>query len=353
MLIDTLLPKGSLTIISGKAYSGKTFMAMELAKSVAYNMKAFNKFRPQPGKGTNVLFFQLDSPKYDTGRAFICMIRDSIPSLEFDPRWYSNEIDACKWVWHQRVNLTRTIDLQKIIHTANAATYSKGFSEEGDETLITGTSLIIFDTFRRIHPSDENSSTEMQPVMDAIDYIRAQTSAAVILLHHTSKNQEYGPTIRGNTAIEGSADNIFYVKGNKKTGICTVTVDKCRGVLIPDFKYQIATVTDDDGYTYKTVNYVEPEHEEAITNQTRTNIMSHITLTGSASRKSLKQKFNTIHPATIDTHLKALCDKGLLEKRRTGRIVEYFPLDKPSKDATIKSSDGDKLKGDLHNTSQG
>lgn len=51
-----------------------------------------------------------------------------------------------------------------------------------------GVKLVVFDSLRRFHTAKENSSDEMQAVLDSFSRIGLETGASVILLHHLSKS---------------------------------------------------------------------------------------------------------------------------------------------------------------------
>lgn len=51
-----------------------------------------------------------------------------------------------------------------------------------------GHKVVAFDSLRRFHDCKENSSDEMQPVLDAFARINAETGASIILIHHLAKS---------------------------------------------------------------------------------------------------------------------------------------------------------------------
>ena len=73
-----------------------------------------------------------------------------------------------------------------------------------------GKDLLIFDTLRKLHDLEENSSGEMKVLLEIFDRIALETGAAVLLVHHTNKsanlNGQQGDqsSARGSNAIVGS-----------------------------------------------------------------------------------------------------------------------------------------------------
>lgn len=82
--------------------------------------------------------------------------------------------------------------------------------------------LVVFDTLARCMPGgDENSSKDMGLVIAAVDRVRKETGAAVVLVHHTVKN---GDTERGSGALRGGMDTMIHV--TREGPEVTLDVDK-------------------------------------------------------------------------------------------------------------------------------
>lgn len=243
MLITDLIPERSITFIAGPTYSGKTFFALELARAVAFNQPFMGHFPVErPG---NVLFIEQDSPKYDTGRALYSMILPLLPQLEACADG-AHPLQALQLSWFPGVNLTRPEDVGRIAHTAKHLSTPLGYRGR-DEITDDGCRLIILDTFRRHFTGNENDSDIMQTILDRLTWLVNETGASLLCLHHVSRPHPGGAmdsmNLRGSTAIEGSVDNIFMVRKNKKKGISTVTIDKARAIQPPNFTYRIVTET--------------------------------------------------------------------------------------------------------------
>jgi hypothetical protein len=251
MLIEEILPVGSITAVVGPTYSGKTFFALEAACAVAFGRPFMGKWAvPLPG---NVLFIEQDSPKYDTGRALYAMLREDITRLEATPEG-AHRLRALQIAWHQRLSLSRTEDVARIIETANKLWTPLGFTGH-EEHGFAGTNLIILDTFRRLHTAQENDATEIQEILDRMDFIKEHTGAAILFLHHVTKARPDNPaTLRGSTAIEGAVDNIFRITRKKRDPLIRVEVEKARAIQPPEFYYTIDT-KEENGNTTKTVRF--------------------------------------------------------------------------------------------------
>ena len=86
--------------------------------------------------------------------------------------------------------------------------------------------LVIVDPFRYFFDADEDSSTEMTPVMKFLNRI-AQCGGAVVLLHHPPRSAEDARG-RGSTAIRGGCDLWFAHFLDKQTSTITLKVGKNR-----------------------------------------------------------------------------------------------------------------------------
>lgn len=88
---------------------------------------------------------------------------------------------------------------------------------------------VVFDTLSRmIAGTDENSSKEMNQVINVFDKVRTVTGAGVVVVHHTSKS---GGSGRGSSALQGALDSEIMVEKDHKLDKRGEPVkdDKCVG----------------------------------------------------------------------------------------------------------------------------
>ena len=85
--------------------------------------------------------------------------------------------------------------------------------------------LVIFDSFRRFHDRKENSSEELQPVLDAFARIQHETGSAIILIHHLNKDSQSKRNIferaRGSSDLWAWRDFIIAIEGEAGTDEAT------------------------------------------------------------------------------------------------------------------------------------
>jgi hypothetical protein len=348
MLVENLLPKGSITLIAGPTYSGKTFFAMELARAVILG-KPFMRHFEVATRG-NVLFIEQDSPKYDTGRALWAMLRDDYESAAVREEQMYSDLDSLYMSWHPGLNIKNAKDIARIAATANRlATYrgetisapmlvtnssgdleeiSDGVEEHGYQ----GASLIILDTFRSLHTSEENSSTEMEAIMQGIKQLRQATKAAIVLVHHGPKPTLGQPDfigVRGSTAIEGAVDTIFKINSNRKTKQSSCTVVKARAIQTPDFHYRIIT-EEKEGFLSKRVEFageIIRQEEESIENSVDSaSLLLYIKSNQGLSREDTLTwaSLNGKSPSTITKWVNKLVEAGTLRAERDKDGTRYW-----------------------------
>ncbi len=86
--------------------------------------------------------------------------------------------------------------------------------------------LIVFDSLARfIEGLEENSSKDMGIVISHLDAITRSTDAAVLLIHHTGKDENRGA--RGHSLIKAALDLQMRVSGDPRSGI-NISVPKDR-----------------------------------------------------------------------------------------------------------------------------
>jgi RecA-family ATPase len=72
-------------------------------------------------------------------------------------------------------------------------------------TFCQGTRLIVIDPLRRLHDGDENSSTAMTAIVQLLELLGNRTGAAVLVVHHMSKNAVFMGASESAAASRGSS----------------------------------------------------------------------------------------------------------------------------------------------------
>ena len=87
MLVEGLIPRGAIVMVSGPSHVGKTMFAADLLISLALKRPYMGEFEIKASG--NSLLIEQDAPKLDTGRVLWAMARDS-----FDPEWTHHHPEA-------------------------------------------------------------------------------------------------------------------------------------------------------------------------------------------------------------------------------------------------------------------
>lgn len=189
-VVDGWIPSESLGFIYGDPGSGKSFLALDLALHLAYEIPDWHGVpikRPGP---------------------ILYIIQEGL-------RGFVKRLDAFK-KHHGLVDDPADFDL------INA---NLSFLDGSDVSALRQTvvnrgkdyRLIFIDTVSRVLPgADENTQKEMTLFVRACGIIRADTDAAVIGIHHAGKSGD----MRGSTVLKGAGDFVF--KTEKEKGVTPI-----------------------------------------------------------------------------------------------------------------------------------
>jgi len=192
-LVDGYLPKKSFSMLYGPPGAGKSFLALEIALSIAHG----RQWRSRDVVKSAVLYL--------ASEGFAGMGQRL-------KGWYAhNQVsDHCDLRFIRvPVDFLQTEEVEKLIRTINLANLN--------------VSLIVVDTVARSFSGDENSSQEMGAFIKACSALGAATDAAVMGVHHSSKDRSRG--LRGSSALLGAVDTVIGVDKDD-AGIITVAIEK-------------------------------------------------------------------------------------------------------------------------------
>jgi RecA-family ATPase len=176
-LVDQHVTDG-FTVMYGPPKSGKTFVALDWALSMATG-QAWHGTRTEPspvlyvsGEGAGGLHKRVQAWKKANG--------------ERSSRLYFIPFGA------RIVDRDHVVQLRHDIHA-------------------TGARLLVVDTLARsMAGKDENSAQDMGMAIQALDWLREKTGAGMLVLHHSGVD---GTRPRGSTALFGAADTLIRVEG--------------------------------------------------------------------------------------------------------------------------------------------
>jgi hypothetical protein len=218
-LIPGLLAAESFAVLYGPPGSAKTFLALELALSIASGIEG-SACLGKPVESGAVIYVAGEGVRG---------IRKRIEAWE---RHHGCEPIAGIRLLEVAPNLMAVSEANEIIAAAR----------ELNEPI----RLTVIDTMARCMPGgDENSSKDVGEFVRNIDRIRRELGCAVLDVHHSGKNDP--KTERGSSALRGAADTMISLAD--KSGVLTLTCEKQKDAdSFAGRRLQLKTVPlDDDG----------------------------------------------------------------------------------------------------------
>ena len=209
-LVDGLITDTGFTMMYGAPGTGKSFLAIDMALSVAHG---------QPWQGQGV---KQGPVLYIAGEGI----------GGFGKRWKAWERHHGKvdepdlYLLPTAVNFREAEDIARLVATI----------EDIDQPF----SLVIVDTVARaIAGAEENSSTDMGLFVAACDEIKALTGGALLAVHHAGKDANRGA--RGSTALLGAVDTSLMV--SKSEDIVVLRTEKMKDAEpMDDINLRMVTV---------------------------------------------------------------------------------------------------------------
>lgn len=161
------LPAGKLAVMSAPGGTGKSFLLLEMALSVASGEPVIAGIVPDAAGPTRYISFEEDET--DIQNRLVALFRtftEINPPVEtFFPSALEGE------------NLPLVQNAEK---NEEAVKYLENICE--------GMRLVILDPLSRLHAADENSNSEMKKLMQVLISTAKKTRCAIIVAHHTNKS---------------------------------------------------------------------------------------------------------------------------------------------------------------------
>lgn len=180
-LVERLLPKGAITIISGPAGSYKSYVTLGIALAVAKGQKVMDRFTSKKGK---VLIIDLENNAN--------LIQKRMRQLNND-----NDLD----IYFPNTKLNKIWDFSNDEDSQHDALFCH----------VQGIDLIIIDSLIRAHSSDENDARSMSRVFKNLKKF-TDYGITVLAVHHHRKGiagmkKNYGESLRGSSDILAAPDS--------------------------------------------------------------------------------------------------------------------------------------------------
>ena len=199
-LVEDLWAQQAVGILGGIPKVGKTWLALDLAVSVASGTPALGAFPvPQPGK---VLVYAAE---------------DSLQSVR----------DRIEGISRARSLPLESLASLCLLDSPVVRLDAKGHFDRLRRTLdLLHPSLLILDPLVRVHSGDENSAVDIASLLGQLRTVQREFGTAVLLVHHTRKNgptSHPGQTLRGSGDLHAWGDDNLYL--HRRNGRLTLTIE--------------------------------------------------------------------------------------------------------------------------------
>jgi len=189
-LIEGLWSAQAVGIIGGEPKCGKTFLALDLAVSVASGTPCLRRF-PTPQAGRVLLFAAEDAPQ---------VIRQRLEGIAHAAQAEFESLDV-----HVITAPVLRLDRQEHQQALQATVaYLKP-------------KLLILDPLVRLHAIDENIAAEVAPLLAYLRNLQRHHHTAVALVHHARKGAAHergGQALRGSSELHAWGDSNLYLRRN-------------------------------------------------------------------------------------------------------------------------------------------
>jgi hypothetical protein len=350
MLIENVIPKGTITALTSAPGSGKTWNALEMGRAVIVGGRYLGSFQAEPG---TVLFVGSDASKHDYAQQWRRLTakdwaahnpteEDLALGGEFEPNPFDERI---RFLIQSNFMLDNLDTIRKIIATSNRFRWG----HEGERR---GFSLIIFDTFSKLTRGNQNDNTITEECFRNIRLVTEHTGAAVLVLHHGPKAGEFsdGKGWRGASSAPGALDNHIQLNPTKdEKYVVEVEFLKFRGITPPNFHYEMNVGTGTE--TEASLVFCQPPAEQkgALTDSITDDVVGWLANAARGQTVSINQIADALHPTmnTLIPDLKkfrqVIYNRLAAELRRVkprvakehmpGGRVSYFALSQEVADA--------------------
>jgi hypothetical protein len=187
-LIEGLWADQAVGILGGEPKCCKSFMALDMAVSVASGAACLRRFRVQ--RTAPVLLFPAEDALSVVRKRLEGICAAAHTRLDALPIYVITAPQIFLDLPQDREQLRKTV-----------AAINPG--------------LLILDPFIRLHRSDENASKEVAPLLGYLRQLQRELNVSVLLVHHVRKgsgSKRPGQTLRGSSDLHGWGDSNLYLR---------------------------------------------------------------------------------------------------------------------------------------------
>jgi RecA-family ATPase len=204
-LIEELWADQAVGIIGGEPKCCKSFLALDIAVSVASGRPCLRHFAVgNPGR---VLLYAAEDS--------LSIVRRRLEGIAYAAKTELSDLDI-QVITSPVMRLDREEDAARLRRTIEKLRPR----------------LLILDPFVRLHRIDENNSGEVAPILANLREMQRTYGVAIMLVHHAKKggaNDRAGQALRGSSEFHAWGDSNLYLRRNKAE-LLTLTIEQRAGV---------------------------------------------------------------------------------------------------------------------------
>ena len=292
-LIRSLWTRAAVGILGGTPKTGKTWMGLDMAISVASGTPCLDRF-------------PVDHP----GPALIYLAEDSLPIIR------SRIESICG---HRRLAIE---DLNLNVITVPSLRLDLRSDQERLAATIESfrPRLLLLDPLVRMHRLEENSASEISGLLSYLRDLQRTFDAAIVLVHHASKRcrAQPGQALRGSSDLHAFGDSNAYIVWHENHVVLTV---EHRAAAPPDPITLRLVSSEDESLTHLKVCEDDPSVRSADSESLVDAVLRILRHTEAPmTRKALRGSLR-VNNHNLGQVLQALKKEGVLHQTSTGWIL--------------------------------
>jgi hypothetical protein len=288
-LIDDHVPLGGFAVVYGPAGTGKTFIALDMALSIASGQK----WNGHAVRGGPVVYV---TPEGKGG------LKQRVRAWRSRPDRADCDLAGMKF-------------LPEAVNLMDERSVSSFLADLAEMDL--PPALVVFDTLARsLVGGDENAARDMGLLVASVDRIREATGGTVMVVHHTGKS---GDTERGSSALRAAADTMISVSADD--AVMKLACDKQKDAEEFSAIHLVRVPTGESCFVAPMTMAVNG----GLTPKARA-ILEELTATFAATGATPAQmiRVTNLPERTVYRSLKSLVDLGLAHSKGNGRTTRYY-----------------------------
>ncbi len=292
-LIDELWADEAVGIVGGEPKCCKSFLALDMAVSVAGGVPCLRRFAPaQTGR---VLLFAAEDALH--------VVRQRLAGIALAADRVLDDLD---------------------IHVITAP--SVRLDVERDRDALTDTvselrpKLLVLDPFVRLHRIDENLSGEVAPLLAYLRELQRRFHVAVVLVHHARKGgakMRAGQALRGSSEFHAWGDSNLYLRRHGDQ--LSLSVEHRAAAAIAAVSLQLAV--DGDAVALTAIDRGAAGPAAAIATTLADKIEAQLATAATPLTAVALRKLCQVRNATLTSALTDLVAAGRIRKDAAGYVI--------------------------------